>query len=822
MSDRLPSSHSHFCSIPLHVLILLPFVGQAVIIAWLIDYLSNSHWAIWIYGATLILSLGFSLIIARWISQPISDLSHASNDLAQGKPQAFVPEDSPIAEIALLAKSFTQMAVQVSQSCDQVEVALKESQEKYQTLFQTLPIGVSITDQENRIIESNLISERWLGIPNPIELECLQQREINLNVLRPDGSPMPVEEYPCVRALRSNQSVYDVETGIVCADGILRWFSVSASPIPLENYGVVLVHINISDRKFAEQAMHRSESRLQTFLNNAPTPISIKDLEGKYLSINSEFAYWMKAPAQDILGKLDNEVLPMEIVKNIRRYELQAIFEGIAVTFEETFPLPDGIHTFIITKFPIMDDHDSPYAIAGIYLDITDRKRAELALAYNYDLREAIYNESTDAIFLVDPFSMLIFDCNRLAVKMFEADSKQELIGIEGQTLQKHRFTEAQLNSINDDIEKFGYWSQETEYITKKGNHFWGNLTAKPITVASKEMNLVRVTDISDRKHAELALKEIEVRFQKIVTISPEAIYILVRYQDGSTLFEYTSPASEELLGVSIEHLMHDHNLRYELFHPDDLAGYEQAMEESLETMQIFRHEWRIITPQGQTKWIKSQACPERRDNGDVAWYGFAIDISDRKQAEITLAQVEADLRKANQELERLVNLDGLTQIANRRCFDERIIYEWQRLHREKQPLSLLMFDVDYFKRYNDYYGHQLGDQCLLRISQAANQLLCRPADLVARYGGEEFIVILPNTNIEGAITVAKNLHEVIADLQIPHRDSDVSDVVTISMGIASDIPKLERSPYVLINQADQALYYAKQQGRNRSVIFTD
>ena len=92
----------------------------------------------------------------------------------------------------------------------------------------------------------------------------------------------------------------------------------------------------------------------------------------------------------------------------------------------------------------------------------------------------------------------------------------------------------------------------------------------------------------------------------------------------------------------------------------------------------------------------------------------------------------------------------------------------------------------------------------------------------MARYGGEEFIVILPNTNLEGAIAVAKILHGAIADLQVPHQDSDVSDVVTISMGIASDIPNLERSPYVLINQAVQALYYAKQQGRNRSVIFTD
>jgi diguanylate cyclase (GGDEF)-like protein/PAS domain S-box-containing protein len=330
-------------------------------------------------------------------------------------------------------------------------------------------------------------------------------------------------------------------------------------------FGTIVAHWISQRYQSLDQAMRLSESRLQTFINNAPTPISIKDLEGKYLSINSEFAYWMQVPAKDILGKQDYELFPAENVKNSRTHELQAIFEGISITFEDTISLPDGLHTFIITKFPLMDIRNSPYEIAGIY-----------------------------------------------------------------------------------------------------------------------------------------------------------------------------------------------------------------------------------------------------------------VDISDRKQAELALAEVESNLRSANQELQTLVNLDGLTKIANRRCFDERVVYEWQRLYREHQPLSLLMFDVDYFKLYNDSYGHQLGDQALLLIAQAVDQLVCRPADLVARYGGEEFIVILPNTNLDGAIAVAKNLHQAIADLQISHQDSDVSDIVTVSMGIASDIPKLDRSPYVLINQADQALYYAKQQGRNRSVIFTD
>jgi sigma-B regulation protein RsbU (phosphoserine phosphatase) len=170
--------------------------------------------------------------------------------------------------------------------------------------------------------------------------------------------------------------------------------------------------------------------------------------------------------------------------------------------------------------------------------------------------------------------------------------------------------------------------------------------------------------------------------------------------------------------------------------------------------------------------------------------------------------------------LQKLVNIDGLTQIANRRCFDQSLEQEWQRLYREQQPLSLLLFDVDYFKFYNDSYGHQMGDDCLIKIALAVQQVVSRPADLVARYGGEEFVVILPNTDVTGAMAIAQWVHAAIKDLAIPHQASKISDTVTISLGITSQIPASELSAATLIEQADQALYRAKQQGRNQSVVF--
>lgn len=191
---------------------------------------------------------------------------------------------------------------------------------------------------------------------------------------------------------------------------------------------------------------------------------------------------------------------------------------------------------------------------------------------------------------------------------------------------------------------------------------------------------------------------------------------------------------------------------------------------------------------------------------------GFAItirDITARKQTELAL-------QEANQKLEQLANLDGLTQVANRRCFNNRLQSEWQRLAREQQPLSLILLDIDAFKRYNDRYGHLAGDDCLIRIAQALQKIVRRTADLAARYGGEEFVLLLPNTNLEGGIKVAQNIQQEIHNLAIPHSQSDVKEIVTVSLGISSLIPKLEVKPDTLVAYADKALYDAKQQGRDR------
>lgn len=177
-------------------------------------------------------------------------------------------------------------------------------------------------------------------------------------------------------------------------------------------------------------------------------------------------------------------------------------------------------------------------------------------------------------------------------------------------------------------------------------------------------------------------------------------------------------------------------------------------------------------------------------------------------------------LKQNNLFLEQLSNMDGLTQLYNRRYFDITIEKEWKRAARNGTPLSLIMFDIDNFKNYNDTYGHQVGDECLQRIAKFVQTLIQRPSDVVARYGGEEFAIILPETSEEGALKVAETIRKAIQSLAIPNIYSNVLPIVTISTGVACLKPTPDSNQLQLIDKADQALYQAKSDGRNRVELY--
>ena len=174
-----------------------------------------------------------------------------------------------------------------------------------------------------------------------------------------------------------------------------------------------------------------------------------------------------------------------------------------------------------------------------------------------------------------------------------------------------------------------------------------------------------------------------------------------------------------------------------------------------------------------------------------------------------------------NQHQEKLAFLDSLTQIPNRRCFDEFLDKQWQQSQIKHRSLSIILCDVDFFKQYNDTYGHQAGDICLQQVATTLAQSV-RSSDLAARYGGEEFVVILLNTPPEAALVMAQRLCDRLKSLQIPHNNSQAGDYVTMSCGVAIANFNLVKTPEELIANADKALYQAKEQGRDRAIFWVE
>ncbi|MHC5822121.1 MAG: diguanylate cyclase [Nostoc sp.] len=248
-------------------------------------------------------------------------------------------------------------------------------------------------------------------------------------------------------------------------------------------------------------------------------------------------------------------------------------------------------------------------------------------------------------------------------------------------------------------------------------------------------------------------------------------------------------------------------------------AGLTACHLELLEQLQVRA---KLVVPilQGDRLWglLIAHHCRAPRE-----WQLWESELLKQLATQVAIAiqqsQLYEQLQLANQQLENLAMVDQLTQIGNRRVFDIYLNHIWHDLLRKKSFLSLLLCDIDYFKQYNDIYGHTTGDTCLTLVAQTIKRTVKRSTDLVVRYGGEEFAVILPDTDGDGAIHIAQEIHEAIQQMNISHTASTVKQCITLSIGIATVIPVTDLVTLDLIKAADQALYQAKAQGRNRSFV---
>ena len=316
---------------------------------------------------------------------------------------------------------------------------------------------------------------------------------------------------------------------------------------------------------------------------------------------------------------------------------------------------------------------------------------------------------------------------------------------------------------------------------------------------------LMLAKERSDREVAEMkrSLEETEVQFQRVVETAVEGILVFDRdfrvtfaNQKMASVLGYTT---DEMLGrpyvsfVPESHLdVHDHQ-----------ASLRRRGKDSV-------YECLLVGKDGEKRWFLISAKAIVDDNGRFEGsFAMLTDITERKDMELALEE-------SNRRLRELSNRDSLTGIANRRCFDETLEREYSRLKRSRSKLSVVLFDLDHFKAYNDRYGHVMGDDVLRRIGGALKESLRESVDLAARYGGEEFACILPDTDIHSAVKVAERIKQRIADLEIEHEDSPVSSYITASFGVTTVQYSPELSLDEIVDMADKLMYKANAAGRNR------
>ena len=320
------------------------------------------------------------------------------------------------------------------------------------------------------------------------------------------------------------------------------------------------------------------------------------------------------------------------------------------------------------------------------------------------------------------------------------------------------------------------------------------------------------------------AVTEIQRTFQADRTL----IFRLNSDHSGVVIQEAVRPAYPVTLAMRWED---------ECFPPDCYAAYAQGQARIVSDVGLDSWGDCLVEFMQETGVQSKMVAPilQRQSDGSMRVWGLLIthacatprrwqpdelDLLQQVAEQLAIALYQAELHQqlqaANQELERISNTDALTQIANRRYFDRSLAQEWQRAQREQMPLALILCDIDFFKQYNDTYGHPAGDVCITAVAQVLQGCLHRSGDCLARYGGEEFAVILPHTDQMGAETMARKMQRAIAALNLPHAAHPTAQRITLSFGLAMAMPQTGLSPQNLLSRADQALYQAKQTGRNR------
>jgi len=527
----------------------------------------------------------------------------------------------------------------------------------------------------------------------------------------------------------------------------------------------------LDDLRHNREELQRQESFLRAIVDANPNFIFVKDERGRFTLVNEALATFYNTTPGRMLGKTEAELGGNSAQVQHSQREEESIIETMQEKYIAQEPRRSStgeVRWFQTIKKPLMLPNSTQRQLLGVITDITERQQAE-ALLWQQAEREQLLSQVTQQI----RRSLDLGEILQTTVQ-----TVREVLGVDQTAIYRH-LTPAGMASRSD---------------------------ADPSSTHALELSAMNCRDAAPPVCGSEAVTD---------GAGLERLLYLVKHE----IWEVEDVLADDRWPAAYRDAIAQAGVRAILAVPilrgEAVPVLPLKMDDRPEGGATTGHP---PNPLGDDQWGLLVVYQWHEPH---SWQAWEIEFLKQLAGQLAIAIQQAELYRrlelANRKLERLATLDGLTGISNRRSFDEALAREWQRALRQQSPLAILVGDIDSFKTYNDRYGHLAGDDCLRQVARSIAQAVKRSTDLTFRYGGEEFAVILPETHIDGAMTVAHGILETIRDLQIPHAYSPVASIVTLSLGAASLIPRANLDPSALVAAADLALFEAKTRGRNRA-----
>ena len=553
-------------------------------------------------------------------------------------------------------------------------------------------------------------------------------------------------------------------------------------------------YINSSNASYREMKYYR----LMT--DNLADSISTHDSQGKLIYISPS--------CQSLLGRSLEELYQLNLIELISGEDFEKISNFFAdesyipkeKAFECRLKCKSGDYKWIETSIKVIKNKDgSLKEYICVSRDISLRKSIEEMLKKTNQRLSALFNYAGMGIVLKDMEGNIVD---------YNPTYRRILDGISLDSLNDH--------CLKSDLDKelsfigkiksgeIDHCNFEKKYFNPNGEVIYVEIavTKLPATLDEPAYLIYMIRDITLSKISEIRLAESEEKFRSLVNSINDIIFTLDADQRHTGLYgqwmDKYQLSTNILLGKTSR----------EIFGDETGKVHEEANEKALKGENVV-YEWSFEN-NGTIYYFQTSLSPIKNTWGKVlGLVGVGRDITQQKQ-------LESELTEANAKLKRLSFMDGLTRIPNRRYFDEYVMEQWEACKNDKRNFSMLLLDIDYFKVYNDTYGHLEGDECLKLVAKTLVQCLKSDSNLVFRYGGEEFIIVLPGVSAKENLSTAEKIRSSIEALKIPNINSKVNPYVTISIGAYTTVPTDNYTPLDSIEKVDQLLYEAKSQGRNR------